>query len=104
MSIICILDDDTYIAPESIAGIKPWVKHETDYYGCTESENRIGSEIYLKSNQVIKIKGKSPGQVFDFLQFKHNQREKDVLNMLRRYLESGPMTLADFEQLIEGRC
>ena len=80
MSIICVLDNDTYIAKDSVAGLKTWVSYASDHYS---SDEFIGTEIYLKSNAVLKVKGRSPKQVRDLIEEnekKHQATAQDKLD------------------------
>lgn len=62
--IVAIIDNDTYVDPESVAGVNRWVSHATDHYS---SDETIGTVIHLKSNTQFHIRNKTPGEVTQLL-------------------------------------
>jgi hypothetical protein len=101
--IVAILDDDTYIDPEEVAGINPWVEYAT---GITDSNKTIGSIIYLKSSYKFHIKGKSPNEVFEFIRKPKRQDARSVAadalyKYVQEYINKHEITCGDTVQQMD---
>jgi hypothetical protein len=58
------IDDETYISKDQVAGIQAWISYATDMYS---DDEYIGTKVYLKTNQVLCIKRKTPREVMELL-------------------------------------